>query len=218
MAGRDEDSLAVYRRAVELMPDDPPSEALALVLAAEGQALMLCDRTAESNSRCEEALDVARTVGAEAVEAHVLNTMSANLSAVGETDRAVDAARQALTIARRLRLPDEIQRSYVNGSASLDEAGRVEESIAMAREGIASARELGVDRQWGDVLRADVFRMDLVSGVVEINKIAGANIDRADAEPHCAGIDQVKIHQAFERSSQRGDIVIADRLQCAVRL
>ena len=50
--GRDEDALPAYRRAVELMPDDPPSEALALVLAAEGQALMLCDRTAESNSRC----------------------------------------------------------------------------------------------------------------------------------------------------------------------
>ena len=156
MAGRDEEALPVYRRAVELMPHDPPSEALALVLAAEGQALMLCDRTAESNSRCEEALAVARTVGAEAVEAHVLNTMSGNLSAVGETGRAVEAARQALTVAGRLGLTDEIHRSYINGSAALDEEGRVEESIAMAREGIASAREFGVERQWGDVLRAEV--------------------------------------------------------------
>jgi DNA-binding CsgD family transcriptional regulator len=95
-------------------------------------------------------------VGAEAVEAHVLNTMSGNLSAVGETGRAVKAARQALTIARRLGLTDELHRSYVNGSAALHEEGRVEESIAMAREGIASAHEFGVERQWGDFLRAEV--------------------------------------------------------------
>ncbi|MBV9415478.1 MAG: AAA family ATPase, partial [Solirubrobacterales bacterium] len=152
-AGRDEDALLAYRRAVELMPHDPPSEELALVLAAEGQALMLCDRTAESSLRGEEALAIARSVGAEAVEAHVLNTMSGNLSAVGQAGQAVEAARQALAIARRLRLVDQVHRGYVNGSAALAEAGRVEESIAMAREGIASAREFGVERQCGDVLR-----------------------------------------------------------------
>jgi len=156
MAGRDEDALPLYRRAVELMPADPPSDALALVLAAEGRALMLCDRTAESNSRCQEALAIARKLGAGAVEAHVLNTMCGNLSAVGEADRAVESARQALKIARPLRLTDEVHRSYVNGSAALVEAGRIEESIDMAREGVASAREFGVERQWGDVFRAEV--------------------------------------------------------------
>jgi DNA-binding CsgD family transcriptional regulator len=155
-AGRDEDALPAYRRAVELMPADPPSEELALVLAAEGQALMLCDRTAESNSRCAQALAIARTVGAAAVEAHVLNTMCGNLDAVGEADQAVDAARRALAIARPLRIPDEIHRSYTNGSAALYAAGRVEESIAMAWEGIASAREFGLERQWGDFLRGEV--------------------------------------------------------------
>ena len=110
IAGRDEEALLAYRRAVELMPDDPPSEHRALVLAAEGQALMLCDRTAESNSRCQEALAIARSVGAEAVEAHVLNTMAGNLSRVGQFDEAVQAGSQALAIAGRLRLSDEIHR------------------------------------------------------------------------------------------------------------
>jgi DNA-binding CsgD family transcriptional regulator len=156
MAGREEDALPVYRRAVELMPADPPSEALALVLAAEGQALMLSDHTSESNERCQEALAIARTVGAGAVEAHVLNTMSGNLSAVGETDRAVAAAGQARAIARRLHLTEELHRSYVNGSAALHQAGRVEESIAMALDGIRSASEFGFECRWGDVLRAEV--------------------------------------------------------------
>ena len=156
IAGRDEDALLAYRRAVELMPDDPPSEHHALVLAAEGQALMLCDRTAESNSRCQEALAIARSVGAEAVEAHVLNTMAENLSRVGQFDQAVQAGSQALAIAGRLRLSDEIHRSYTNGSGALYQAGRVEESIAMAREGIASASEFGVERHWGDYLRGEL--------------------------------------------------------------
>jgi DNA-binding CsgD family transcriptional regulator/tetratricopeptide (TPR) repeat protein len=154
--GRDQDALPTYRRAVELMPDDPPSRELAFVLAAEGQALMLCDRTSESSSRCLQALSMARSVGAESVEAHVLNTMCGNLDAVGETDQAVHAARRALEIARPLRLADEIHRSFANGSAALHTAGRVEESIALAWEGIASARDFGLERQWGDFLRGEV--------------------------------------------------------------
>jgi DNA-binding CsgD family transcriptional regulator len=179
-AGRDEDALPAYRRAVELMPEDPPSEELALVLAAEGQALMLCDRTAESNSRCAEALGIARLVGAEAVEAHVLNTMCGNLVAIGEIEQGVEAARQALAIALRLRLADEIHRSYTNGSAALHAAGRVEESIAMAWEGIASAREFGLERQWGDFLRGEIAdRLVQVGRWREAKELLEEVIDRA---------------------------------------
>ena len=135
-AGRDQDALPAYRRAVELIPDAPPSKARALALAAEGQVLMLCNRTTESIARCEEALAIARTIRAEAVEAHVLNTTCGNLSAAGKFDQAITAAKQALAIARRLGLAEEMSRSYVNGSDALDEAGHIEESIAMAREGI----------------------------------------------------------------------------------
>jgi tetratricopeptide (TPR) repeat protein len=184
-AGRDEDALPAYRRAVELMPDDPPSEELALVLAAEGQALMLCDRTAESNSRCAEALAIARSVGADAVEAHVLNTMCGNLVVVGELDRAVDAARQALAIAAPLRLADEIHRSYVNGSAALLAAGRVEESIAMAWEGIGSAREFGLEHQWGGFLRGEVAeRLLQVGRWREAEQLLEEVIDRSPTGAH----------------------------------
>ena len=155
-AGRDQDALAAYRRAVELIPDAPPSRARALALAAEGQVLMLCNRATESIARCEEALAIARTIRAEAVEAHVLNTTCGNLSGAGKFDQAISAAKQGLAIARRLGLAEEMSRSYMNGSDALDEAGHIEQSIAMAREGIESARELGFDRQWGDLLRGEV--------------------------------------------------------------
>jgi DNA-binding CsgD family transcriptional regulator len=153
--GGDTDALPACRRAVELIPETPPSKARALALAAEGQVLMLCDRTTESIVRCEEALAIARAIHAEAVEAHVLNTTCGNLCAAGEFERAITATKQSLEIARRLDLAEELSRSYVNGSDALDESGQIEQSIATAREGIECARELGFDRQWGDLLRGE---------------------------------------------------------------
>ena len=214
IAGRDQDALPAYRRAVELMPHDPPSEELALVLAAEGQALMLCDRTAESNSRCEEALAIARPLGAEAVEAHVLNTMSGNLSAVGEADQAVEAARRARTIARRLRLTDEIHRSYTNGGGALYQAGRVEESIAVTREGIACAGEFGVERHWGDCLRGELAgRLVQLGRWREAEQVVEELIDRSPTGVHggmayrCLGYLQVGLgdFDAAARALQRAE-------------
>jgi predicted ATPase/DNA-binding CsgD family transcriptional regulator len=153
---READALPEYRRAVELVPADPPSEALAVVLAAEGQALMLAGRHAESLERCNEAVVIAREVGAAAAEASALNSICPGLTDAGEYERAVEATRQARVIARRLMDVDELARSYTNGSDALERAGRVEESIALAREGIEVARELGADRSYGDFLRAEV--------------------------------------------------------------
>jgi DNA-binding CsgD family transcriptional regulator len=148
-------ALGEYQRAVDLVPADPPSEERAFVLAAEAQVLMLCDRTVESVALCEEALEIARRVDAEGVQAHLLNTVCGNLS-TGDVDGAVAAAVQARSIARRLGLGEEVARSYINESDALDAAGRVQESIALAREGIEEVREFGADRHHGDFLRAEI--------------------------------------------------------------
>jgi predicted ATPase/DNA-binding CsgD family transcriptional regulator len=155
LAGRGDDALPEYRRAVELMPERPPSER-ALVLAAEGQVLMLYNRLAESNERCSEALAIARALGAQHIEASVLNTLGPLRSAAGDFAGAVEAATQGLEIAQRLGLAEEICRSYTNGSDSLHQAGRVQESIAMALDGIRWAHDFGFDRQWGAFLSAEV--------------------------------------------------------------
>jgi DNA-binding CsgD family transcriptional regulator len=156
-------ALDEYRRAVELVPAEPPSVERAFVLAAEAQMLMLGGRTVESAARCQEALEIARQLDAEAVQAHVLNTICGNLS-IGDVDGAVAAGAQARSIARRLGLVEEIARSYVNESEALDAAGRVQDSIGLAREGIEVARELGADRHHGDLLRAEISGRLLRSG------------------------------------------------------
>jgi DNA-binding CsgD family transcriptional regulator/tetratricopeptide (TPR) repeat protein len=155
-AGRDQEALSMYRRAVELMPAQPPSEERAFVLAAEGQVLMLCARSAEAQARCEEAIAIAAEVGAPAVETHALNTMIPLLAEREAFDEAIATTSKALAMGTDMSLVEEIGRSYVNGSDVLDQVGRIEESIALAREGIGRVRELGADRGFGDFLRGEV--------------------------------------------------------------
>ena len=156
VVGRDQEALSMYRRAVELMPAQPPSEERAFVLAAEGQVLMLCARSAEAETRCEEAIAIAAEVGAPAVEAHALNTMIPLLSERDAFDDALSATSKALAMGIDMSLAEEIGRSYVNGSDALDQVGRIEESIAFAREGIERVRQLGADRGFGDFLRGEI--------------------------------------------------------------
>jgi hypothetical protein len=101
---------------------------------------MLHNRLGESNERCAEALAIARALGAQHIEAYVLNTLGPLRSAAGDFAGAVEAATQRPEIAHRLGLREEICRSYTNGSDALHQAGQVQESIAMALDGGCRAK------------------------------------------------------------------------------
>jgi ATP/maltotriose-dependent transcriptional regulator MalT len=199
-AGRGEDALPEYRRAVELVPADPPSQERAFVLAAEAQVLMLCNRGLESGLRCDEALGIARQLDAEAVQAHVLNTICGNLTFAGDFDGAVGAAAQARSIARRRGLAEEIARSYINASDALDCAGRPAESITLATEGIGTVREFGLDRHHGDFLRAEVIgRLLRSSRWAEADEMLGEVLER---EPTGVAAGTASTHLAYLRAEQ----------------
>jgi tetratricopeptide (TPR) repeat protein len=209
-------ALREYDRATALMPREPPSSERAFVLAAEAQLLLRCNRRQASADRCEQALEVAHAVGAAAVEAHVLNTNCPNLGAVGEFDRAIASATQARTIARRLGLADEIGRSYINGSDALDHAGRVRESIALAREGIEVCRELGIDRRFGDCLRCEIAGRLLRDGQwAEAAQLVAYVLDRGPT-----GLNQLIACETLGRLlAERGELKAARRaLDRAARL
>jgi class 3 adenylate cyclase/tetratricopeptide (TPR) repeat protein len=221
IAGREEEALIAYRRAVELMPADPPSQQRALVLAAEGQALMLAGRTAESARRCEEAIELATRVGAQAAEANALNTLVIKSTGEGDYERAVQTAARAREIARRLGAAEEVGRSYVNGSDALDQGGRVAESIALAQEGVELARTLGIDRAFGDFLRADMLgRLIRTGSWVDADKLLLEFSERAPT-----GLAQALLHEnrgllAAERGqfdSAARDIAEAEKLFSGMR-
>jgi DNA-binding CsgD family transcriptional regulator len=200
-AGRSEEALPEYERAVALMPKSTSRER-ALVLAAEAQVLMLCNFNERSYARCEEALEIATEVGAEDIEAHVLNTACANFTYKGEFEEAVASAMQSLELARRLGLVEEIGRAFVNGSDALDQAGQVWESISLAREGVEVARANGADRLYGDFLRGDIVGRLMRTGLWhEAEALLAELLERA-----APGVNSgIMFHHLAQLYAERGD-------------
>ncbi|MDQ3982633.1 MAG: AAA family ATPase [Actinomycetota bacterium] len=91
-----ETTLAAFRKAVDLVPDDPPTQQRARVTAGLARALLGWRRLDEARTWCNEALTTARAVGAVEDETHALITL-ASLELYGDD---VDRARSLLIDAR----------------------------------------------------------------------------------------------------------------------
>ena len=89
---RDEAALRAHEEAVAIMPADPPTPARARVLSGYGQILMLLDRWTESLALCEQAVAMAREVGARQVEGHALNTLGLDRAVTGDCAGSVGSA------------------------------------------------------------------------------------------------------------------------------
>ena len=214
-AGDSEAATGAYEQAVRLVPAQPPSPARARVLAAWGQAQMLLARYGESRARCEEAIAIARSVGARAEEGHALNTLGVDLACLGRPDAAVEHLTAARAIAEEVGDLDDLARAYLNLAeilaAPLD---RLDEAVQVAREGIALCAGVGLDCDYGVSLRAiaagalfETGRWDAASQLVS---------ESAEHSPiECAAIDH---HLAGAKVSLgRGELAATDRHLDAVR-
>jgi ATP/maltotriose-dependent transcriptional regulator MalT len=138
-----------YRRAMDLIPTEPPSEARARVMAGLAQILMLGGHFAESLSVAQDALGLARAVGARDTEGHALNTVGVNRGVLGDMDAALADLDVALAIAEAAGNVDDIGRAYANRAWLLDSAGRLEEAIVVCATGIATSQRLMLMRFFG---------------------------------------------------------------------
>jgi predicted ATPase len=76
-------ALAAYEEASRLVANQPPSAEKAQVLAGHGTELMRQGQYSASRVLCEEAIAVARAVGARAEQSCALNSLGCDLSALG---------------------------------------------------------------------------------------------------------------------------------------
>jgi DNA-binding CsgD family transcriptional regulator len=143
VSGESEAAVESYHEAVELMPAEPPTPELARVLAAHGQILMLRGRPRDSRARCEQAIEVARSIGARAAEGHALNTLGVNISTLGDREKGIECLLEAKRIAEELGWIDEIGRVYVNLSEEIDWDGRTAEAVELTLQGADTMRGLG---------------------------------------------------------------------------
>jgi predicted ATPase/DNA-binding CsgD family transcriptional regulator len=133
-AGSPLDALEEYRAAAALLPEEPSAER-ASILAGEAHILMLEGDGLRSREPAEEAIAIARAVGAPAVECNALNTLAVVFAVLGDREEAIRLLERGKQLAEDLGAAEELVRSYMNMGQTLDEADRLEEAAALALEG-----------------------------------------------------------------------------------
>jgi DNA-binding NarL/FixJ family response regulator len=142
-SGGYEAALAAFRTAVDLVPAEPVTPERAHVLAALGNALMLGWRHEESRVVCEQALELARRVGARRAEFRALAVLGTDLAYLGRTEEGLAHLWAALRLAEDSGEPQDLGRAYIFLTDVLTMVGRPRESVQVAAAGIALAREHG---------------------------------------------------------------------------
>jgi DNA-binding CsgD family transcriptional regulator/tetratricopeptide (TPR) repeat protein len=142
-SGSYEAALAAFRNAVDLVPAEPVTPERAHVLAGLGNALMLGWRHDQSRVVCEQALELARQVGARRSEFRALAVLGVDLAYLGRTGEGLDRLWEALQLAEDSGAPQDLGRAYILLTDVLTMLGRPRESVQLAATGIALARRHG---------------------------------------------------------------------------
>jgi DNA-binding CsgD family transcriptional regulator/tetratricopeptide (TPR) repeat protein len=140
-------------RALDLLPDDPPSVARAQVLGVLAQALGLKCHFTESNRTAQEALAAARLVGSATAEIRGLGCIGRNAAAVGDAEAGVRMLREALALARHVGDYAGAAEISIELAIALHWAGDLDEACRIADEGIAESGRWGAEG-FGSALRA----------------------------------------------------------------
>ena len=106
-----EGALAEYEQAVALVPPAPPSAERAGVLAEFGEALMIQARHRDSRALCEEAIAIARQVGAPVEESHARRALGVDLAFLGDLEGGIQQLRHACRIAEKVAKVDDLARA-----------------------------------------------------------------------------------------------------------
>lgn len=156
VAGDVEGSLAARRRAVDLVPT-APSAARAAVVAGLAQLLMLEGTFSEAERLARDAIRIARACDppARRWELHATTTLGVSLGWLADPGTALAMLAEARAMAEELGDLDELFRVHANLTTVLELAGRHEEAVEVASEGIAAAKDAGLEAVYGNVLRGN---------------------------------------------------------------
>ena len=143
-AGSTDALLAAFERAVELVPAEPPSPERAYALGSLAGGLMVAWRHAESLPIGEQALALARDVGAGKAEVRALTVLGGDLAYLGRAEEGLAHFREALVLAEEIGDRVGLERAYVNCTDALTMLGRLRESARLGRSGLDAMRRYGI--------------------------------------------------------------------------
>ena len=152
------------RRAVELVPADPPSAARSWVLSRLASALVMMPRSDEARALAEEAVTVARVVRADVEEGRALGVLGVAKLLAGDAEGAVESLRAALSISSRMERLDEEAIDRSNLSEALHEAGDLPGALQVVLEGVERVHAAGMHHTYGDTTNAIAINRAFLAG------------------------------------------------------
>ncbi|MEA2444611.1 MAG: hypothetical protein QOJ12_1903, partial [Thermoleophilales bacterium] len=174
------DHVAALEEAVELLPAEPPTVELAVVLASLASTRLVLGKMVAAREVGERALAAARGAGARPQEASALITIGSASGYLSEPEDGLPAIRDGLRVATEIGDQYAAVRAYVNMSDILQGAGRHAEASATAVEGLELASRVGLVDQFGVILTVNaaepLYRLgrwreaeDLLAPSIELN-------------------------------------------------
>jgi tetratricopeptide (TPR) repeat protein len=132
-------ALAAYGEAERLLAASAPSAEQAAVLADHAHDLEAIGRPQEAIPLLEEAIAIARLVGARAEEAFALATLACCLDGPDDVERSIALHLEARRLAEEIGDAEIIINTYVTLGETLELAGRGQDALVDAREGYRRA-------------------------------------------------------------------------------
>jgi ATP/maltotriose-dependent transcriptional regulator MalT len=135
---RGQEGVKTAERALALLPADERTPERTLLLSWLARTRFLRGRFREALRDAEEALEAARALDDHYAEIEILNTLGMVTIALGQVDEGVGHLRRAIELARAEGELEDLAYAYSNLAEYLALAGRVEEALQTAQEGLAA--------------------------------------------------------------------------------
>ena len=159
--GRTDAALVAARRAVDLVPADPPTPARGVVVSGLVHVLDWAGGSSDWEPLADEAVDVARATGDGAAVARAL-VIRTTVHPAAET--LVQDAREAVALALADGEPELVGQTYSNLVDCLSCVGLGREGVDAAAAGVAAVTERGLGIRYGSWLSSQGAELSLTYG------------------------------------------------------
>jgi DNA-binding CsgD family transcriptional regulator len=209
-SGATTDGLVILEATAAALESSEPTATRARIVAALASTRMLRGDQGDAIATAKDAIALARLAGSPNAEAHALTTLGTSTVLVGRSAEGLAMLREAFERTKALTdAHDDMGRVYANLSSTLLVAGRAEESVEVASEGIEWARSIGAAGGYGRFIAGN-----LVEALVHLGRWDEAGRwldDQLDSD--AVGVNRlglIGVAGAFH--ARRGHLDTADRL------
>ena len=155
---RGEEAVAMGERALDMTPAQDPFGARPLLLAWLARMRFLRGRFRQAAADGEVALAAAVQAGDEFAETELLNTLGMAKVALGQVDEGVALLKRAISLARSTEDFDSLATAYSNLADMLNVAGRTEDALQVALDGMAATpRRMIRSHDWMTMTVAELY-------------------------------------------------------------